>query len=576
MQRNIAELAENEFDVLVVGAGIHGVAVAYDAALRGLKVALIDKGDFGSATSSNSLKIVHGGLRYLQHADFRRMRESIRERKTLMRIAPHLVYPLPFLIPTYGHFVKGPEALFFAMLANDLISLDRNWGMPPDKRLPRGRVISREEMERLFPGVNQENLTGGAIWYDAQMYNSERLILAFLHSAVQAGASACNYVKAEAFDLRGDRVVGIKARDVLTDTPFSVRARLVVNTSGPWYNQILNMLGQREAPDRILLSKALNIVTRPISEGFAVGVYSRKKYKDADAVLSKGSRLFFITPWRGKSLIGTAHVAYDGNPNNFRVTRQDIDDFLREVQDAYPSAELKSDDVTFYQAGMLPITAVDPDTGDVTLAKHHRIVDHRKAHGVEGALSVIGVKYTTARDVAEKTVDLALSKLGLPRRRCVTAIAPLYGGHVDCFEDFLKNELKASDGAIPPSSLEALLRNHGSAYQRVLRYVEESPVWATLLSDDSTTIKAEVLHAVREEMAQKLADVVFRRTELGTLGYPGKAALQTAADIMANELGWSNARVQQEIAEVEAVYEPVRNDLTAKQPARDALVSESE
>ncbi len=576
MQRNIEELAENSFDIVVVGAGIHGVAVAYDAALRGLKVALIDKGDFGSATSSNSLKIVHGGLRYLQHADFRRMRESIRERKTLMRIAPHLVYPLPFLIPTYGHFVKGPEALFFAMVANDLISIDRNWGMPPDKHLPRGRVISKSEMQRLFPGVNQENLTGGAIWYDAQMYNSERLILAFLHSAVQAGAVACNYVKAEAFDLRGDQVTGVKARDVLTDTPLSIRARLVVNTSGPWYNQILEMLGRPESADKILLSKALNLVTRSVSEGFAVGVYSRKKYKDADAVLSKGSRLFFITPWRGKSLIGTAHVVYDGSPNSFRVTRQDIDDFLREVQDAYPSAELKPEDVTFYQAGMLPITAVDPETGDVTLAKHHRIVDHRKVHGVDGAVSVIGVKYTTARDVAEKTVNLALRKLGLPQRRCVTAIAPLYGGHVDSFEDFLKSEMAASDGRVAPSSLEALLRNHGSAYQRVLRYVEESPVWATPLSDDSTTIKAEVLHAVREEMAQKLADVVFRRTELGTLGYPGKAALRTAAEIMANELGWSNARVRQEIAEVEEVYRPVLDSLPAKHATSGALVGESD
>ena len=571
MQRNIADLAENSFDIVVVGAGIHGVAVAYDAALRGLKVALIDKGDFGSATSSNSLKIVHGGLRYLQHADFRRMRESIRERKTLMRIAPHLVYPLPFLIPTYGHFVKGPEALFFAMVANDLISLDRNWGMPSDKHLPRGRVISRDEMQRLFPGVNQENLTGGAIWYDAQMYNSERLILAFLHSAVQAGAVACNYVKAEEFEKQGERVVGVKARDVLTDTPFSIRARLVVNTSGPWYNQILNMLGQKDASDRIQLSKALNLVTKPISEGFAVGVYSRKKYKDADAILSKGSRLFFITPWRGKSLIGTAHVPYDGNPNSFRVTRQDIEDFLREVQDAYPSAELRPEDVSFYQAGMLPITAVDPDTGDVTLAKHHRIVDHRKQHGVDGALSVIGVKYTTARDVAEKTVDLALRKLGMPHRPCVTAIAPLYGGHMDSFEEFLKKEMAASDGRVAPSSLEALLRNHGSAYQRVLRYVEEAPVWAMPLSDDSTTIKAEVLHGVREEMAQKLADVVFRRTELGTLGYPGKAALRTAAEIMANELGWSNARMRQEIDEVEKVYEPVMAGSPAKRRVQRAM-----
>lgn len=200
MKRNLEELSNTQFDVLVIGGGIYGACVAYEATLRGLSVALVEKQDFCGATSANSLKTIHGGLRYLQHADFKRMRESIYERRTLMKIAPHLVHPLPVLVPTYGHGLKGIEAMTVALKINDLVSCDRNLGLPdPQKHIPTGRTLSPTECLNTLPGISADGLTGGAIFHDAQVYNSERLVLAYLQSATQLGLRVANYLEVTGF-----------------------------------------------------------------------------------------------------------------------------------------------------------------------------------------------------------------------------------------------------------------------------------------------------------------------------------------------------------------------------------------
>jgi len=194
MRRGIDRLASEEFDLLIVGAGIYGACAAWDASLRGLRVALIDRGDFGGATSQHSQKTIHGGLRYLQQADLKRMRESIRERRTLMRIAPQFVSPFPCVMPTYGHLTRGREALAVAMLANDLVGLDRNRIDDPAKRIPRGRTVSRRRVLELLPGIPTKGLTGGAVWHDCQAHNTERLLLSFVLGACEKGAAAATYV----------------------------------------------------------------------------------------------------------------------------------------------------------------------------------------------------------------------------------------------------------------------------------------------------------------------------------------------------------------------------------------------
>lgn len=557
MQRNLHELANKEHEVLIIGGGIYGAAAAWDASLRGLSVALIEKGDWGGATSSNSLKIIHGGLRYLQHADFKRMRESIRERMILMRIAPHLVHPLPCAMPTYGHAMKGKEVMAIAMFMNDLIGFDRNGLQDPQKRLPAGRVISKKECLDLIPGIDASGLTGGAVWYDCHVYNSERMLLSYLHAAARNGARLGNYLEVTGFIVKNQRVLGVRVRDAMTQNEFEIRARLVINNSGPWVNQMLGLFDQKKSDKKVLLSKAMNLILRrQVIPQYAVGVPSKFEFKDSDAIINKGSRLLFIRPWRDRSMVGTTHVAYEGEPKDFRVTESDIQTFIDEVSAAYPAANLSRADVAFFNGGLLPMESVNPRTGDVRLLKHYIMRDHEPEHGLAGLLTVVGVKYTTARDVAAKSIDVAMHKLGLAFKPSLGASTPVHGGNIERFDDYMRTETQRKPHALSEKTTKHLIENYGTAYHEVLHHGAQDRTLLQPVAANTEVLRAEIMHGIREEMALKLSDVVMRRTELGSAGHPGEAALQTCAKIMGEELQWSAKRVREELAEVEAVYVP--------------------
>ena len=557
MKRDLAQLRGKQFDVLIIGGGIYGVCAAWDAALRGLSVALIEKNDFGSATSSNSLKIIHGGLRYLQQADFKRMRESIAERTILMRIAPHLVHPLPCIIPTYGHALKGREVMAAALFINDLVGFDRNRLTDPQKRLPNGKVISKEKCKEIIPGINEENLSGGAIWYDCQVYNSERMLISILRSAVNSGAVTANYTEMVGFITEQGRVTGVKAKDNLTGDILEISAKLVINNGGPWLNDVLAHLNGKLTRPKIKLSAAMNLVIkRKLFEKYAVGIWSKSDFRDGDALLSKGSRLFFITPWREYSLIGTTHVHYDGEPGQFKIKESDIQTFLDEVNAAYPPADLRREDVAFFYGGMLPADEDQKAGEDVRLLKNYQIIDHAKDSGIEGLISVVGVKFTTARDVAVKTVDCAIEKLGKSPVKSLTCTTLIFGGDIGNFENFIDAEKSKAPHGLSENSIEHLVLNYGSEYPEILKYGEENQEFIRPISPDSEILQAEVIYAVREEMAIKLADVVRRRTELGTAGCPEDAVLRVCADLVGHELGWDEQKRQAEIEETKQIYDP--------------------
>jgi glycerol-3-phosphate dehydrogenase len=560
MQRNLHALANTVHDILILGGGIYGAAAAWEASLRGLSVALIDKSDWGAATSSNSLKIIHGGLRYLQHADFKRMRESIRERAILMRIAPHLVHPLPCVMPTYGHAMKGKEAMAIAMFMNDLIGFDRNGSSDPQKHLPPGRIISKRECLEIIPGLEEKGLTGGAVWHDCQVYNSERMLLSYLHSASRNGAQLANYVEVTGFMVKDRRVLGVKARDVMTQNEFEIRARLVINNTGPWVNETLGLLDQKKSNRKVLLSKAMNLVLRrQIIPHYAVGVPSKFEFQDRDAIINKGSRLLFIRPWREVSIIGTTHVAYHGEPKDFRVTESDIQAFVDEVSAAYPAANLSRRDVAFFNGGLLPMESVNPRTGDVRLVKHYILRDHEAEHGLAGLLTVVGVKYTTARDVAAKSIDLAVRKLRGPFKKSAGASTPIHGGNLARFNDYLQAETQRKPHGLSARIVKHLVENYGAAYNEVLQCAEGHHALLQPVAENTEVLRAEIIHGIREEMALKLSDVVMRRTELGSAGNPGEEALQACAKMMAEELQWKEGRVREELAETEAVFVPARS-----------------
>lgn len=543
MRRDLRRLADEAYDLLIIGAGVYGAAMAWDAAQRGLKVALVDRGDIGSGTSFNNAKTVHGGIRSLQHGQYREMREYLRERRALARVAPHLVHPLPFLLPTSRKLTrhKAPLRAYFALY--DLLTSDRNEGVDPARHLPPTGLISRDECLRRHPAVDPADVTGAIVWHDCQMYSGDRVTLAYASSASRAGAAVANYVEAAALLTgrggaaggSGDRVIGATLRDTLTGETFDVRATLTVNATGPYSSELLSSLAAVRAVPAVVpaLSVAMNVIVRPIARDCAVGG-------------SAQGRLFFLAPWRDVTIGGTSHEPYHGAATSLRVTAAEVQAFLDDLNTAFPGARIGLDDVRLLHRGLLPSHADSTGKG-VTLLKHSRVRDHRE-DGWSGLMSVVGVRYTTARHTAEQATDLAMRLLDRSPVASRTAITPLVGGDIDDYASFTRG-----------ASNERLSRLYGTERANVAAIAAEANSndqsrVAQPIGANCPVLGAEIVYAVREEMAVHLTDAVLRRTDAGSAGHPGSDALATAATLMGDILGWSDDRRREEIAAVERAY----------------------
>jgi len=537
VRRDLQALANGTFDLLVVGAGIYGATLAWDAAQRGLSVALIDRADFGGGTSANSLKTVHGGVRALLSGNAAEMRLFVRERRALSRIAPHLVHPLPFLVPTYRGLTRHPLVMRIGFGLYDLVAHDRNDLPDPSKHLPRSRLVSRDECLALNPHIDPTGVTGGIVWHDCQMYSSDRVLLSFVQSAVQAGAVAVNYLDVTGWVRDGERVIGVHVEDRVGSTAFDVRASLVANASGPGSRGLLEGLPGTVSPGGSRgLSKAMNFVTRSITGDHAVGGMA-------------GSRFLFAAPWRDVSIVGTSHDPFDEPGGASPWHDGDVDRFLGEVNDAFPGAALQRADVRLVHRGLLP---AEDDAGH-DLLKESVVRDHR-GDGVPGLMTVLGVRYTTARATAERATDLALSILDRNAPPCRTATTPLTGGAIPNWDAFLRAAIDDRHSALPGHTRERLARTYGSEHNDIIRSLHETPVFAMPLSDGCPVTRGELLHATQQEMAVRLSDAVLRRTEAGSDGHPGAKALQAAAQVMGDELGWSADDRAREIQDVERAY----------------------
>jgi glycerol-3-phosphate dehydrogenase len=549
MQRDLDELAARPFDVLIVGAGAFGAAAFWDATLRGLRAAVIDRRDFGGGASAECFKMVHGGIRYLQHADFRRLRFSCAQRSALLRIAPHLVNPLPIVIPTYGHGRQGKAFLAAGMLAYDLLTADRNAGIrDPSRRIDGMELFSRNQLLELFPELEQRSLTGGAVFQDGQMYNAARLVLAFIQSAVSQGGVAANYVEALGFLWEGKRVCGVRARDCAGAAgEFDIRARLVLNAAGPWAEYLLQ--DPEHFPDhrRGHFSRdACFLVDRKPRSRYALAVPGWSK--DSDAVVSRAARHLFAVPWRDYTLIGVWHRLFAERPDTARVEESELAAWIEEMNDSYPALRLRRDDVIYANCGLVPFGDGETAANELSFGKESRFFDHR-SQGIEGLVTLIGIRYTTARGDAAKALDLLLRQWPGTLRRAATDRVPLAGGDIADFEALQSSARRAVPQAVPTRTLHAWLRNYGTEY-RSLAELAGSPALAERLGG-TDTLMADVTYAVREEMAVRLADVILRRTELGSGSHPGAAAIAAAARGMQPLLGWSDHERDAEIADTE-------------------------
>lgn len=539
MRRDLRPLADTSFDLVVVGAGIYGAIAAWDGVQRGLSVALLDRSDFGSGTSFNSLKTLHGGLRSLQALNLRQMRLFIRERRALARVAPHLVRVLPCIVPTYGEVRRSAALMRAALAVNDLVAHDRNEGLEePRTHIPASAIVSRHECLAFSPAIDPEGVTGGAVWHDYQMTSADRMTLAFVRSAASGGAVVANHAGAVRLLMRNDRVEGVTVRDSLTGAAFDVRARAVLNAAGPWAGSLLEGLPRAAAAiPAPALSRAMNLVVRPFLAAHACGGLA-------------GGRFLFAVPWQGASILGTSHDPHEDGPD-LRVTRAHIEALLADGREAFPGARLGYDDIRLVHRGLLPM--VSSANGHVKLLRESAVVEHRE-HGVQGLVSMFGVRYTTARQTAARAVDAVFRTLGhVDAPACRTDRVALDGAAITDVEAVVRG----TAAVLPPGTSETRTRRLVGVYGT--RAVEvgpllSDPALAEPLGDDSDVTGAEIVHAVRAEAAVHLSDALIRRTAAGAAGHPGASAVTRAAVLMGTELGWSDDVRRREIADVDAFY----------------------
>lgn len=550
MKRDLSTLSNRDFDLIVIGAGAFGSCSAWEAASRGLSVALVERGDFCGATSANHLKMVHGGIRYLQHLDVYRVRESCRERTILSRIAPHLVHPIPIILPTLGHGTEGKGILSLGLFLYDLITFDRNSGINDSARqIPRGRILSRKKCLELFPQLAETGINGAGIFYDGQFYNPPRLALSFLKSAESLGARIGNYAEVKGFLKTGNRVCGVSVEDKISQEKFEIRSKIVINTAGPWANNLLkSSLGFSLNPEPRFSRDLGFVIKKKFSDNHALGV--RINLKDPDAILSRKGRHVFLVPWRDYTLVGVWHLIFNKNPDNITVSREELQSYIDEINAAIPALELNFDDITMVNTGLTLFGDNDSNKKDLSFGKRSILVDHAVEHQIEGVISLIGVRATIARAMAEKAINLAFEKLGKKFVISRTHELPIHGGRFAKFETLLNEAKLKTNNIISPEVVQSLLHNHGARYQDILKYIKEDVNLGDKIGD-SSTIKAEIIHAVREEMAVRLSDVVFRRTELGTGEYPPKHTIQICAEIMGAELKWHEDKKKHEIDDLE-------------------------
>ena len=514
MNRHLARLADEPFDTLVIGGGIYGLSAAHALIQRGLSVALLERRDFGGATSFNSLKTVHGGIRSLQHGSVPDAREFVRERRAIALMAPHLVRVLPFVVPTALHPVRNRAAMRLFLLAYDAVARDRNDRLDPAVHLPRSFTVGKREALELNPLVDARSATGAAVWHDYQLHSPERFAITLARTVEESGGAVANHVEVTRLLRDGSRVTGAAAVDTLTGERFDIRAKLVVNAAGPWAWPLLAESGVH--PNRpVGFSLALNLVLNRPPLPRAVGGIA-------------AGRFLFLVPWRDRSILGTSHEGFHQGPQA-RPTVVDVERLLRDGNTAFPNAGLLARDITLVHRGLLPAHA--RGAAHAALLKQSVVHDHR-ADGISGLLTVLGVRYTTARASAQAAARLAEEILtGKPS---VTPLRPLSGTSFNGLDAYLRQH----------KGRERLIRRYGT------HHVELPSEALQPIAPATDVTRAEILHAVRNEMALTLGDVVLRRTDLATGGNPGPAAIAAAATLVAGELGWDASRTDREISAV--------------------------
>jgi glycerol-3-phosphate dehydrogenase len=516
---NLQRFQRDKFDIAIVGGGITGTGIARDAALRGLSVALLEKGDFGSGTSSKSSRMVHGGLRYLRQRHVSLVRESLRERGVLLKIAPHLVRPFPFLLPVYGGGLEERLQLKLGLTAYDLLAGRR--------RLERHRMLSRQEVLQQEPALCPDGLQGALCYFDCLVHDA-RLTLATARSAARQGAAVANYVQATALEQEDQQVVGVSFRDVLSGRSGLLRAAVVVNAAGPWCDELRAMTN---LPPKLRPTKGIHVVL------------PRHRLPVTNVVIFfHNDRGLFAVPKEDWTYVGTTDTDYHGDPGRARADAADVAYVLEAMNQTFPGRAIVPGDIVSAWAGVRPLVAEEgaPSPSDVSR-------DYEIESEPPGLVSIAGGKLTTYRSMAQDLLDRLVAaegrRLGWSPRPCTTAELPLPGGDVQGFDSYAEGAVAALEEAwgLPPAVASRLVRTYGTEHAKILAYALRDKRLLEPLAANTAVLRAEALYSAEEEMAVTLEDFLARRSDLMLFDPSGRKGLTAAplvARLMGSVLGW--------------------------------------
>jgi len=550
----LAHIQGQQYDLVIIGGGIFGACALREANLRGLKVLLVEAEDFASGVSANSYKIVHGGIRYLQHLDLLRLWSSCRERSGFLRVAPHLVQPLPVMVPTYGLGMLGKPILGLGMLLYDFLTVGRNRGIADSKRrIPITKFLRRDQVLGEFSDVPEDGLTGACVFNDGRFYNPTRLVWAFVKTAMTKGAYALNYLAACEVKLSDGQVVGLQLKDAKTGDLFDVSCKSVLNTSGPWAERFLveSKVVNHKAPEATYSRDACFVVKRKPKSQYTLAVQGQSS--DPDALLSRPARHLFMSPWRDFTLIGVWHVVTKVHPSAVSVEQEEVEGFIAEMNESHPELKLGLDEVTMWNAGLVPFGENDEGNENLSYGKRSLLIDHEQTENIKGLITLVGIRYTMARNEAERVLKMVQRKIGQSPSRIRSDFIKIDGADFSTF-DGLVQEVRAYGGVeISSEVIESLAHNYGSEYACVLDIINSDPTTSRVFANTTVTV-AEVLHCIRSEMVENLSDLVFRRTDAATAGSPGVEALADMLAVMAEEIGWSDEEKVRQLAAVTARF----------------------
>jgi glycerol-3-phosphate dehydrogenase len=525
------------FDAVVIGGGMAGAGVARDLVLRGASVALFEKGDFASGTSSKSSKLIHGGLRYLELFDFKLVRESLREKKTLEHLAPHLVRPLPFLVPVYRGSKRGLITVRIGMWLYDLLT--------PGRERERFRVLRPLDALTLEPSIRADDLRGAGYYFDDLLLFPERLCLENALSAARHGARVHNYCEVEAVTRGAGGIDGVRVRDLLTGRVHTVRASVVVNCAGPWVDRLRELAGVSDAGQRVLrTTKGIHCMLPRMTE--------RAVY-----LSTADDRMIFVIPWREFSMIGTTDTDFDGDLDRLSATREEVEYLLDAVRPALPDPRVAFDQVIYTYAGARPL-AFEEGAPASKVSRDHKVV----VEGPEGRfLSITGTKLTCFRSLAEQVGDHVMRALGRGERSR-TALLTLDGldeeaGKIEARAWMDVSADMAATG-LSRETMQTLVEIYGRAYPRVLDLARKLPDGTARLCPSNPDIVAQLHHALAEEMTVSLQDFLLRRTVIGQSACLGLDCYEAIGRRMSALAGWSSRRLD---AELEAYHAAVERSL---------------